>query len=235
MASSLDFSAGVLLILQLVVAVVAAYTGYRAVVIRKALYGKLYRNHALGVAFASAALIWLAFANLAPAGSNTSSVTLANILGPVSLALVFIGLFYTVDSTAMVGRFSDPLLRDTFHWSRTRKVLWAINISCVVLTILTPIFFLLFTFFLPIVSGLLLFPALARRTGDLASRRHLAWFSAFYALVFVSTFLFLPLSTSTSGILVTALPLVAAAYCLSRSTRWLAPVNRLQSIRPGAL
>jgi len=43
----------------------------------------------------------------------------------IAFYLLFIVLFYWIDRSVLASRRSDPLLRDTLHWSKLRLVLWA--------------------------------------------------------------------------------------------------------------
>ena len=208
----------------------AVYGGYRALTIRHALYSKSYRNQALAAAVAFLALAFLAFGNLTPGSYASGNPTgLSYYIGPILVAAIYSAFFYMVDITARAGRFSDPLLRDTLHWSQARKVLWALNILCIVLTFATGIFLLLFTFFLPIVTGALLFPVLARRTGDITLRRHMTWLGGFFVLFFLSVF-FYPNVATDSELVIDGLPLVIGAIFLTISARSLAPLNRISAI-----
>jgi len=208
----------------------AVYGGYRALGIRHALFSRTYRNQALAAAVASLALAFLALTNLTPGSySNSGSPTgFLAIIGPIFLTVTYSALFYMVDITARAGRFSDPLLRDTLHWSQVRKVLWALNILCIVLTFVTRIFLLLFTFLLPIVAGALLFPVLAKRTGDIVLRRHLAWLGAFFALFFLSV-LFYPSVATDTELVFDGIPLAIGALFLTMSARSLAPLSRISA------
>jgi len=227
MASSLELGSLAIVLELLAVLFLAALAGYWALSLRRALFVRTYRNQALAVVMAAVATGFIGLANLSPgspaAGSQTGGGTLVDFLvgGPLFLSLVFLGLFYMVDSTSRAGRLSDPLLRDTLHWSKVRNVLWGLDIAFVVLTVPTGIFLVIFTFFFPIVSGALLFPLLARRSGDPTLRRHLGWLGVFFIFFFLSAFLFfdsLPLSGAF---------LVVAGICLYGSARSLAPLNRL--------
>jgi len=230
MSSSISIADAALIAEIAIIVALAVYGGYRALTIRHALYSRAYRNQALAAAVAFLALAFLAFTNLAPGSYASGNPTgLFYYIGPIFVAAIYSAFFYMVDVTARAGRFSDPLLRDTLHWSQARKVLWALNILCIVLTFVTGIFLLLFTFFLPIVSGALLFPVLARRTGDMTLRRHMRWLGGFFVLFFLSVF-FYPNVATDAELVIDGLPLVMGALFLTISARSLAPLNRISAI-----
>jgi len=171
----------------------------------------------------------LALGNLTPGSYASGNPTgLFYFIDPLLVAAIYSAFFYMVDVTARAAKFSDPLLRDSLHWSQARKVLWGLNILCIVLTFATGIFFLLFTFFLPIVAGALLFPVLAKRTGDMILRRHMAWLGAFFALFFLSVFFYPNVATDTE-LVFDGIPLVIGALFLVMSASSLAPLNRVSA------
>lgn len=233
MSSSIDIWGLSVLIEFVAVLLLAGYAGYWALSLRRALFVRTYRNQALAIVMAVVATVFIDFVNLAPGspapGSQVGIVTLEQFLigGPLFLGLVFLGLFYVVDTTARAGRLSDPLLRDTLHWSQVRKVLWMFSVACVVLTfpisalLNTNVFLIIFTFFLPLVSGALMFPILARRSGDPTLRRHLGWLGAFFVFFFLSAFFF------NGTLVLSGAFLVVAGFSLLRSGRSLAPLNRI--------
>jgi hypothetical protein len=69
------------------------------------------------------------------------------ILGSISFEVGYIlvttifwlGTLYFVDSSALAGRRSDPLLRDSLHWSKVRYVLWTwqgFNVAFIVIGVI---------------------------------------------------------------------------------------------------
>jgi hypothetical protein len=216
----------------LVVLVVAAVAGFRALRLRNALFVRVYRDQALGVAIAALATGFTGLINLGNQGSApTTGNALVDFLfgGPLFVGLVFLGLFYMVDSTSRAARLSDPLLRDTLHWRRIRKVLWGLDVLFVLLTYPTGFFFIIFTFLFPLVAGALMFPVLARRTGDPTLKRNLGWLGVFFVFFFLSAFSFY------GNLVVSGVFLIVAGTSLFGSVRSLAPVNKIEPLKPAAV
>ncbi len=172
-------------------------------------------------------------------------------------AILPVIVFGWADSSVRVSRRSDPLLRDTLRWSRLRIVVWLLAISSVVAVflILTASAFVSVSTS-PFITNLVTFPQIvanlsvvlaaipalllsARRSGDAAFRRSLKWFGLFgvaYLLLFawyiVSLFVVGFSNYPNGGIVI---PLVTVgyiitgteAYCLYRSAKSLAPLNRI--------
>jgi hypothetical protein len=221
MVSSAFLIGGVALVELFVVFVLSVYTAYWALRIRHVLYSRVYREQALAVSVACLATGFLVVAN--DGGQQSSS---PGFWGPVISVLVFYGLFFYVDATAKAARYSDPLLRDSLHWSKVRKVLWGFNLIFVALFILTGLFFpfIILVVLLPFVTGSIVIPVVARRTRDLTLRRHLAWLAIFFAFSFVSVFFFI------GGGIYSNIPLIVAAVALYLSARSLAPVNSIEPL-----
>ena len=216
----------------LVVAFLAARAGYLALTVRRALFVRLYRNQGLSISVAALATGILTLVGLvtSPASNQTSpSSGPGQVLGPLLLFGLYLALFYTVDTFARVARYSDPLLRDTLHWSKVRGIVWALDFIAVAYVVTlgivtgqeTAVF--IFPITIPLVSGVLLFSVNARRTRDPALRRHLAWLGPFFLLSFVGFFLAFG-SVQLSGLI-----WIVAAFCLYKSARSLAPLNLIES------
>jgi hypothetical protein len=243
------------LALTLVTAFLFLSSAYWALIIRRVLATPLYRRQALSVGLVGAyfAALWV---------SSPFTNPLLESAGPVSVFAAgsfFVGIiviFAWIDGSMRVARRSDPLLRDTLHWSRLRLVLWA----AIALDILvfagtaanyasTGIFpgvgdnfWFLVSFFAILVLGTPALVVSALRSKDRTLRRNLGWFGLFVATVL--SFAEIGYLGFVLGILTTSPPtappvgfvLVLAAisflpviggFGLYRSARSLAPINRV--------
>src|SRR6266571_5139691 len=178
------------IILSLIVGALFSYGAYWALAIRKALVSYLYRRQALwvgGVAMyfvAQSAFIALAiFYNM--------TGVYVNLLAAVFIAVGFAAIFVWIDSTVLVARRSDPLQRDTLHWSKLR---YFIGITSTIGLFFNVLFNVIFANssgssyqligyppLLGFIGTILLLGAIAlllsaRRSGDMTLRRHLKWF-----------------------------------------------------------
>jgi hypothetical protein len=232
----------ILFLASLIPVPITAYGAFWCFTVRRSLAVRLYRNQALGAGLAGVAFSLFFVTDAVANGGNTDLGTVAIVL----LLLMSVLLFYWIDGSIMRARRTDPFLRNTFHWRRVRIVLWAdILLAFSSLTILVassppsaanggppalPIFiFLLSPIYLVGIVGLVLLPIAARKSGDFALRTHLRWFGLF---VFLGLFNFLVANWISYGLTNESMTLVAniiAGFCLYRSARSLAPLNRLEN------
>jgi hypothetical protein len=178
-----------------------AYVLYNALIMRKTLAVGPYRRHALGMGFVAGLFALDQASNFFP----TSGAW--NYLGLAVFAAFALGLLYWVDSSILTARRSDPLDRDTFHWSFLRRIIWvgAVGAFCFVSLVslvlpppgvgsqapppewlndtFTVVFF--FPVYTAAISAVLVIPVAARRCKDLVFRRHLEWFFLFVAIQLV--------------------------------------------------
>lgn len=158
----------------------------------------------------------------------------------------FLLIFYWVDSSARAARRADPLLRDTFRWSRTRAYSWGFIFAIIALyaaswayaavvtvpkSIVSDALTIvgLFPIFGALIIGAVLLPLSARRTGDRTLRSHMSWFGLFVLATFVGDLIAAwtyPNHHVGLG-LVTYIALPLGAYFLYRSARALVPLNRI--------
>lgn len=155
---------------------------------------------------------------------------------------IFIGLYYWIDASIRTARFSDPLYRDTFHWSRMRLVFWAYIIGAYVLFSVTgaigvysyatasslgqdliglPLIFVIF-------AGAVVLPAAVRRSKDKVLRRNLDWFAIWTIVVLGIGWVgigFTPLSDNVQT-LITLIVVAPGGYLLYRSATSLFPVYK---------
>ncbi len=212
------------------------YGSYWAFTIRKALVARVYRVQALwvgviGVYFAG--LLYAAeFIQVAGlAAGNFDQLGAALVIFFFLLFVGFVLVFAWVDATVRVARKSDPLARDTLHWSRLRFVLW-VPIAPLLIAVPSVLYetypvlgalgllliLVLSAFLIPGATALLLS---GRRSKDPTLRKHLKWFGLFVASgysVGVGELLFV-------GFLFFAL--FVPPYFLYRSARSLAQFSRL--------
>jgi hypothetical protein len=216
------------------------YSVYWALNLRRLLSAQLYRNQALGAGLI--AIAWACFDLVATEGyTNSGRVVLT------ALAIVLVMTFYFIDSSVLAARKSDPLYRNTFHWRQLRFVVWpVIAISLLVLLVLalvSPSFLLdvvgnqppvgamaalaIILVFVPFFgtfgSALVLLPVSGRRSRDQTLRKNLEWFGLFGATIIG----FLIMALLTDNQVSFYLLFVVGSYCLYRSTKSLAPLNRL--------
>jgi hypothetical protein len=235
-----------LVFLAIIIGAPAAYgyAAFSAFSIRRRLSGDLYRKQALGIGIVS-----ILFGVLDLTTSNVISGLLFSFLAIIVFWGVFVSTFYWIDTSVRAARLSDPLLRDSLHWSRLRFVLWGYLVAALPLVGViviefpqggpppagtSPLVDLLFVFslFAPIwvtlVSGFVVFPVVARRSGDRNLRHHLAWFGAYAAVIFASAVGSFLISSEATQAYDFAQGLVAifASYFLYRSSRSLAPIYR---------
>lgn len=197
MLSSYDLAAGVLIGATILG---YGYVTYAALAIRRTIAGGVYRKQALGLA-----LVAVLYAlNATTSYYSPRTLDIYSLLGFLSFPLAFVMIFYWVDKSALAARLTDPLLRDTLHWSRVRFLIWTINISAVIISFsytayvgqlvlgslsTNPPLFLLVIFLTPaylsVSSGAVVLLVAVRRTADRTLKRHLEWFGFYLVFIFV--------------------------------------------------
>jgi hypothetical protein len=212
------------------------YTIFWAFSLRRLLSAHLYRNQALGVGLV--AIGWAMF--------NYSFLSSNNVIPNVALPIAALLTFYWIDASVLAGRKSDPLYRNTLHWRELRLALWSVLVGAITTVFFGILFnpsvfiiinysgiganpsplvlFLLFVvFFAVFVPGTVYLLATAFRSRDLTLRKHLLWFGSFSLFFFV--FSLAGVTTGQSTLF--GLAYVIGTYCLYRSAKSLAPLNRL--------
>ncbi len=235
-----------------------SYSAYWAFNIRNALASSLYRNQALGIGLI-AFFGELTFLVLALVFAYDPNSLLKGMVTPLFqlyavIAVAFeLALFYWIDSSILAARRSDPLLRDTFGWRRLRPLFWILLVGLEIFSFVFPgsplrnglssgpssagIVLAYSPLLVILVTGVLILPVAARRSGDGTLRRHLIWFALFVAGVFLSSapnliqlvsvgqgFSFVPSALPFSF---TYLISLIASYFMYRSVKSLAPLNKL--------
>ncbi|HEV2121116.1 MAG TPA: hypothetical protein VGS11_13570 [Candidatus Bathyarchaeia archaeon] len=161
----------------LLVSVLFSYAAYWAFIIRRALVRGLYRRQAswvvaMGIYFValSSFLTLAIYFNL-----NTLAV---NILGGAIIGSGFIIIFAWMDTTIRVARRSDPLSRDTLHWSKLRYFLGLVTLGGALASVIQAIssgFSQVAPYGGALFIGALGLLISARRSGDATLRKHLVW------------------------------------------------------------
>jgi hypothetical protein len=225
-----------------ITAPVYLYALYWAFSLRHALAVRLYRNQALGIGLITLA-IWF---TLGTTSLNPTPLQLYTFFYQGSFVLLFIVLFYWIDASLLTFRRSDPLLRDTFHWSKLRLPLWAVNIFLwgIYLSILCYAVFtndvsllnqintsftnpllnkaLQAIVVIPIICAIIFLPTMAiRAKWDRTLRRHFAWFALFAVL--------LP-GILTNFVGIEAVAILGIAIALYKSAKALVPLNRISTL-----
>jgi len=149
------------------------------------------------------------------------------------------------------ARRTDPLLRDTLSWSKLKYVVLSLNILGIVatsvVTLVTnnyghgitnydptlPIYYIALLFVPFYATAISAFPALlisALRSGDDGLRKHLRWFGR-HAVISLGLAAITPFTSAIIPVqeqsYVVALFAPFYGYCLYRSAKELAPLNRI--------
>ncbi len=224
------------------------YAAFWGLNVRRALAIQVYRNQALGIALIAFVL------GLYYVGATASAyIVYGNPLdavgnGAFGLFFVFlVTFFYWIDASALAFRRSDPRSRDPFRWSKLRIALWigVLPAPAVVipfdilnplsnvnapppvsgLTLVLWIFILFLGIFVPLISGAVILPMIARRTIDPLLRGHLRWFAYFALAYLVIADLLGNLPMGGWALFFGYVGSSVGAYCLYRSVLFLAPVK----------
>ncbi len=241
--------ASIAAILTIIVGTVFSYGAYWALTIRKALMSGIYRRQALWVGGVG---LYFAIVSVFAAFIAISDITgiYLNLLAASLIVLGFIVCFDWIDSTLRVARRSDPLLRDTIHWSKLR---YFIGITGAVGLFFNIVFNVVFTnsFYSnpsspPVVGylGTVLFLGAiglllsGRRSGDMTLRKHLRWFGMGAILLWISGQLASPwVGVANLPIIVPGITYSlfgVAAYSLYRSAKSLVPLEHFSTIETQA-
>lgn len=217
------------------------YVAFSALAIGRTLPVRLYRRQAIGMGLVTIILV------VDLIGSTLSAQT--KFVGPIPIQVmgdfysIFIGIFYWIDASVRAARLTDPLLRDTLHWSRLRIAFWAYDLLvtavfiplvlagqinpagglALVAAFLSPGFILSF-------AGIVVLPIASHRSKDKIFRKHLNWFGLFVVVALavvlgggLISVVLPPLTGSQSNLV--EFPFVAfAGYFLYRSARSLVPL-----------
>ena len=184
MSSSIDVNS----IGHSIAVLIELYAAYWAFGIRRALAVRIYRRQALGIGLVATSFAILdleqavGFSNI-PVLADNGFVFIA------TLFIVFLILFYWIDTTMISARRSDPLLRDSLHWSKVRILIWGVLIALTVTDVIlfalgiATTFELLVPLILVPVSGAVSLSVGVRRSKDIMFHKHLKWFAIFTILL----------------------------------------------------
>jgi hypothetical protein len=225
-------------------AVAYGYVAYTAIATRRALSNRVYRNQALGLAVFALLLVEWALATVL--GSVTfPGMEFTGIADAIQLLAIWfailIGFYYYVDASIMATRPTDPLFRDTFHWTRLRLAFWVYDIGAAIVFSaaaavniynyenggILPFLQAGVPLLIVIFCGAVVLPIAIRRSKDKVLKRQLTWFAAYmiWLGLLVVGGSFLP----TLPEVVTLAVFLAGAYPLYRSASSLVPLYRFNS------
>lgn len=228
------------LVVGAVIVAIFSYGAYWAFQVRSALVSRLYRNRALWVGAVGTFLALLVLSDIIIGSLNSVDPYLSLFqfsIGYLGAALTFAW----VDTTLILARKSDPLQRNTLHWSKLRIVVWlgltlaiAGGLASAILTRAN--YFMTPTgpqgaFLYGPYGGYAIFsvPALIKsrgRAGDIVLRRHLRWLTLFVVVLFFTSSLINNPSSSIPRT-IGAFLLIVDAYCLYKAARSLAPLSHV--------
>ncbi|MDA4123093.1 MAG: hypothetical protein OK456_07945 [Thaumarchaeota archaeon] len=238
MLSALDVVTDLVMIAA---AAIYGYVAYSAFAISRTLSNGIYRRQAMGVAVVAIVILILGEGT----GFNSASgpvSTVDFIAGFLSFYATFIGLYYWIDASIGAARLTDPLYRDTFHWTRLRLAFWAYDAVALVFflaagilgvfdfTTAPPIVlvFVLIPLAIMIFGGAVVLPIAARRSKDRLMKKHLNWFAVY--VIVVLGFVFVVGGTPLQSLLVAA----AGGYFLYRCVRSLVPLYKFKTVSKDA-
>jgi len=232
--------------LTLAVFVVAyGYVAYTAIAISRAMSNRVYRNQALGLAAVTMIIVELALWGVfGPSGILTGVANAAQLIG-VWFAF-FIGFYYFIDVSIRAARPTDPLFRDTLHWTRVRVGFWVYVISAAIVFPIAaafdsynygangssiPAFFQAgIPTLIIIISGAVVLPFAIRRSKDKVLRKQLSWFAVYMAWLVLLYFggSIISFFHVTVPIVVTLIIFLAGVYPLYRSATSLVTLYKFE-------
>lgn len=222
-----------------VFAIVYAYVAYTAIAISRSLSNRVYRNQARGLAVFAILIVEFAVeGTLAPSVPHV----LPDLVNAIQLLgiwfAILIGFYYYIDTSIGAARPTDPLFRDTLHWTRLRVAFWVYDIGA---AIVFPMAAAVGIYdyanggipailqagipgLIVVISGAVVLPIAIRRSKDKTLKKHLSWFAIYMiwlVLLFVGGF-------SNVPNLVALFVFLAGAYPLYRSAIALVPLYNFE-------
>jgi len=216
------------------VAIVYGYVAFSAFAIGRTLSDRVYRRQAVGMGALTIIIAWLtAIITLGPTNSTNPVIFIGAFL---SYYATFVGFYYWIDASIRAARLTDPLVRDTLHWSRLRIVFWAYDIGATVVFLLVGLFYsvkystapswivllILGPLFIMLFSGVVALPIVSHRSKDKVLKKHLDWFGVYTIVVLAFVFIWGGFVGATN--LDSALVTAVGGYFLYRSTKSLVPL-----------
>jgi hypothetical protein len=228
-------------------AIIWIFAAYWAFDIRKALSTNLFRNQALGMGLV--AIGWLLVNAVYTFGGTATAYSfaaLAEVVAPLTATALTL---YWVDSSIFAAQRTDPLQRNTMRWREARWVLWLTFGLLIALTIMVeyapplsawqPVWLgtLWFpSFLIPVVILAAVFARSVMRSKDRTLRRHLKWFglslAGFLATILAAGTIITNLGGITSDATFSS-GFTVFAYCIYRSAKSLAPLERMDKSAMG--
>lgn len=221
-----------------------AYGAYWAYQIRSALVSPLYRNRALWVGAVGTffALLVLSTILIGTFASTNRFLSLFQF-GLTNFGAILV--FGWIDSNVRVARRSDPLRRNTLHWTKLRILIWVIlSIALVgglVSAFVSDISYLsspaglggafLESPFTPAAAfGIVALAVSHRRINDVTLKRHIKWLVFFVLILLFATRLLEYSSSLLSTVgFIAILLLACGAYFLYMAARSLSQLDHLKS------
>jgi hypothetical protein len=268
-SSSIDLVAAISIFRGVLGVAILAYGAYWAFSIRKALAVPTYKRQALWVG-AYCVIFMVTYLFTSSGGSCNCGYALLYYINPTLYVAgntgalgILVSIFYTVflllffpwiDSNIAVGRRSDPLLRNTFHWKTLRLVLWGIVLATFAIGWIGVAIFAYtgfasagnlagianqltnfgfsFMALAAIVPGIPVLLITARRSKDPTFRRSLKWFGVFllFLAIEVSGSSLIPTPNYAAITMVDVIGVFFSAligYLLYKSAMALVPLNRI--------
>ncbi len=227
-----------------------SFATYWAFGVRHALAVRFYRKQAFGIGVIILA-IWSTI-GIYVTLSNLVSLQIYSALSTLTWDFLLVILFYWIDASILASRRSDPLLRDTFHWSKLRVPLWTADLFAVGAVILllgysevtgtaslliqlasgsfdnkVVNFVYAFPLILALVCGVIFLSVIAvRAKWDRTLRKHFSWFAVFL--------LFLLGIVSGNIPFFAPIFILGGGFALYKSAKSLVPLNRISQLDPSA-
>ncbi len=194
------------------------------------------RNLAFGIGLVAISLAWISLHLTLPVFDIPNGTLVGDINFFFFLYVPAQLYFYWADASVLASRNTDPLRRNTLHWSRMRLAIWALLLGSDVLFVIDQVLYtdvilgggtgILSTLtavlgiFIPFVVSPVLLVISWRRSREPTFRAHLKWF-AFFAISLglgplAAIFIFAPLW---------AIGWAIGGYCLYRSARSLVVIT----------
>jgi hypothetical protein len=159
-----------------------------------------------------------------------------NVSGGLLIGSGFIVIFAWMDSTIRVARLSDPLFRDTLHWSKLRYFLGFGTVGGAIASVISAImsgFSQIAPFGGALFLGAFALLISASRSGDITLKKHLTWTGLCTFFLWLGSQVQMPLSRIQFLVqlnlpdVITYVFVAAGAYSLYRSAKSLVPLGHV--------